>query len=115
MEGLIFFLLGGIISWFISHYYYQRSDKKTPSWFSVKNIKKLLSQKPEDLDWTAKQIVNLYNRNLYDEQSGDPLPYNFCPKCGSKNLKKSMYDDYEGDESYFIITCEDCKWSDWTQ
>jgi predicted nucleic-acid-binding Zn-ribbon protein len=114
-EAIAFFILGALISWGISHYYYHRGNKEVPAWFSVENIKEILAKNPEDINWTAKQIVGLYNKKVIDEKSSDPLPFNFCPKCGSENLKRSMHEDYEHDESYYLISCEKCGWSDWTQ
>ncbi len=46
---------------------------------------------------------------------GDPLPYIVCPSCGSSNLKRSSATDYERDEIYYVIECEECKWSDCSQ
>lgn len=45
----------------------------------------------------------------------DPLPYIACPKCGSENLERNKMTDYHHDEIYYMITCKDCGWSNWTQ
>jgi predicted nucleic-acid-binding Zn-ribbon protein len=115
VEAIIFFICGAIISWGISHYYYQRSNQETPDWFSVSSIKEILTKNPDDIDWTAQQIVNLYNKKVFNNHSSDPLPFNFCPKCGSEKLERSTHDDHERDKSYFLISCKECGWSDWTQ
>ena len=114
-ETVISFVLGAAISWGISHYYYYRGNRETPSWFSTENLKEILTKNPEDVDWTARQIVKLYNKNVFDESSSDPLPFRACPKCGSENLKRSSHNDYQNDESYFVISCNQCDWSDWSQ
>ena len=112
---LLFFALGAAISWGISHYYYKRGNQETPGWFSVERIKELLAKNPEDIDWTARQIVDLYNKKVFDDSSSDPLPFNCCPLCGSERLERAMHSDADGDEDYFIISCKECHWSDWTQ
>ena len=115
INAIIFFVLGAVASWAISHYYYRRGNKKRPDWFSIESIKEILTKHPEDMDWTARQIVNLYNEKIFDSNSSDPLPFNCCPKCGSEKLEKSTFDDYKRDESYYVISCKECGWSDWTQ
>lgn len=115
MESLIYFILGGVLSWVISYHFYHRGSRETPDWFSVANIKELLTKKPDDIDWTAQQIVNLYKNKIFDFYSGDPLPFNHCPKCGSSKLKRSSLTDKKRYDLYHFIKCEECEWSDWTQ
>lgn len=115
MESLIYFILGVVLSWIISRHFYRRSNKETPDWFSITNIKEVLTKKPDDIDWTAQQIVNLYNNKIFDFGSGDPLPFSHCPKCGSDKLKRSSFTDEKRDDAYYSIECGECKWSDWTQ
>jgi hypothetical protein len=47
--------------------------------------------------------------------SGDPLPYLVCPSCASADLKRYTADDPARDDTYYIIECNGCGWSDWTQ
>ena len=115
MENFVFFILGALVSFGVSFYYYKRGSLEKPEWFSVENIKEILTKNPEDVDWTARQIVELYNNKIYEKDSPDPLPYNCCPRCGSERLKKSSYQDEQRDAFYFLIGCEDCKWSDYTE
>ena len=118
MENLIFSFLGiffgGSISWIISRHYYNRGNKEIPRWL-LPGIKEILAKKPDDIDWTAQQIVNLYNNKIFDFGSGDSLPFNHCPKCGSDKLKRSSFTDEKRDDAYYSIECEECGWSDWTQ
>lgn len=115
MENLIFFALGAVVSLVISYYYYKKGSQEKPDWFSVESIKEILAVHPEDIDWTAKQIVDLYNNKVYEKDGSDPLPYNCCPRCGSERLSKSSYQDEERDAYYFLISCDDCEWSDYTE
>lgn len=115
MENVIFFILGAAISWATQHFYYRRSDKKKPEWFNVESIKGILAKNPEDIDWTAEQILNLYKHRVYSSDPSDPLPYNICPNCGSAELERGSYNDDQRDETYFVINCKSCKWSNWTQ
>lgn len=60
-----------------------------------------------------KAIVKKYHEVIHDPD--DPLGIAVCPKCGSPDLKKMMYTDYERDENYYIAECTKCNYTDWTQ
>lgn len=113
IESITFFILGSSLSWLVLRYYYKLGDKQTPSWFSLEKIKDILTKNPENIDWTAKQIVNLYNNKISDDSC--PVGYKFCPRCGSDNLDGDTFNDYDADEIYYILSCRDCGWSDCTQ
>lgn len=71
--------------------------------------------KPDDVD-----LAQLLQRHLNDvtrrnARTGDPMPILVCPSCGSNELKRASVDDVAGDETYYIIECGVCSWSDWTQ
>lgn len=38
-----------------------------------------------------------------------------CPECISKELRRSNVTDYQRDELYYVIECENCGWNEWTQ
>ena len=116
---LISAVLGGIFSWLITHIYSKKTLSDQEIIFSKlsDNLKKtILYSKAKNL--TVKDLNNLIEKQTIDYkdmQSGDPLPYKACPKCGSKNLKKGEYMDYKKDESYYVVRCKKCGWQDWTQ
>ena len=60
-------------------------------------------------------IVKKFHEVTYDSDSGKILAFRACPNCGSTRLKRSCATDYEHDEEYFFIECNDCGWSEWTQ
>lgn len=60
-------------------------------------------------------VFKKYNELIYDTDTEDPLPFKICPNCGSDKLERSSATDYQHDETYFMIRCKDCDWSDWTQ
>ena len=62
-----------------------------------------------------KAIVKKYNELIYVSDTENPLPFTACPLCGSKKLQRSSAVDYQHDEVYYMIKCEDCGWSDWSQ
>lgn len=114
MENLIFFALGSAVSFGISYYYFKRSSQEKPEWFSTKNVKDILTKHPEDIEWTAKQIIDLYNNKVFNwSDDSDPLPYNFCPECGSERLER--YGVSNIDSHLFVIKCKDCDWSNHTE
>lgn len=59
-----------------------------------------------------RRLNDLAKANLGD---GDPFGWLVCPGCGSENLLRGSATDYQRDNSYFTINCEDCGRSDWTQ
>lgn len=115
MSEILFFIAGAVVSCVVSYYFFRRGNKETPKWFTVDKIKEIITKKPEDVNWTAKQIVNLYNNKVYSDASGDPLPFKFCPTCGSDKLKRGSHTDTARDEWYCFVECEECGWSDWSQ
>jgi hypothetical protein len=62
-----------------------------------------------------RAIVRKYHEVIHDEDSRDPFGLKACPRCGGTKLKRSSFTDYDRDEMYFILTCEECGWGDWTQ
>jgi hypothetical protein len=62
-----------------------------------------------------KAIVKKYHEIIQDPKGQDPFGLRACPKCGSTNLQGGTYTDYERDEVYYVLTCKECGWSDWTQ
>lgn len=113
-SNFLFFILGSLVTFFVTAYFYKRQSNETPTWFSLSSIKEILAKNPNDINWSAKQIVNLFKKKVYKE-SDEPLPYNYCPECGSSKLKGQPIADNGNDELYYSILCEDCGWSDWTQ
>lgn len=116
MQMFIGVVLGGLIGWIITHLYYKKSSndlheivEKLPE--SI--IQPILEDKREHL--TVSELNELLKTKTIDSETNDPLPYIACPKCGSGKLNRSSATDYDRDEMYFIINCEDCGWSQWTQ
>ncbi|MHA1368997.1 MAG: TIR domain-containing protein [Promethearchaeota archaeon] len=62
-----------------------------------------------------KAVVKKYHEVIYDPNAKDPFGIVVCPRCGSERLKGSSFTDYQHDEVYFILACEECGWSDCTQ
>ncbi len=63
----------------------------------------------------VRAIVKKYHEVIYDPNAKDPFGVKFCPTCGSDKLKGSSVTDYAHDEEYFILSCQKCNWSTWTQ
>lgn len=38
-----------------------------------------------------------------------------CPSCGGDDFKRSQTIDYQRDDTYYIIECNECGWGDWTE
>jgi hypothetical protein len=62
-----------------------------------------------------KAIVKKYHEVIHDPDARDPFGLVACPQCGSNRLRGSSFTDYARDDLYYILQCEECGWSDWTQ
>lgn len=60
-----------------------------------------------------KQLARAYNHHLYDED--DHMGYRFCPTCGNDRLERGQYVDRQHDRLYYVIKCDACGWSDWSE
>lgn len=67
------------------------------------------------VDMDYRLLAQAFQRHLWDSDSNEPLPFRFCERCGSKSLSRSSMMDQARDEQYFLIECDDCGWSEWTQ
>lgn len=64
-------------------------------------------------------IASIESLVLLNERENSPIYEYFgitkCPKCKSLKLKANSHLDEQHDEMYYIVECQDCGWSDWTQ
>lgn len=70
--------------------------------------------RPSDVEIARRLQVRLLDL-AHGHLSGDPLPFLVCPSCGSPGLKRTEATDYEHDRTYYIIECQACKWTEWTE
>lgn len=119
MELLLGLLGGGLISWFITRFYYLKSSNDQRILFAKlpEVLKKLVIQDKHD-KLTIRELNELINQKVTDTSSKDSLPYIACPKCGSINLNKSSEELVDFDEDgphlitfYDTINCKECGWS----
>lgn len=117
-------ILGGLISWAITHRYYVRSGRDQKAVFNKlsSDLKELiLSDKRDSL--SVADLNDLLRKRVIDRASHGPLPYKVCPKCGSENIfgsKDFIVDAELGDNGmpfhtatpYKTIECDDCGWKD---
>lgn len=111
--GIIF---GALFSWFITHWYYQRSNsdqKLIYSKLSDELRKEIRESKNDNL--TVKDLNKLIGNKTINSNSKEPLPYKACPKCGSEQIKKSQWYSHSDVEIWFTIKCKECGWSESTQ
>lgn len=117
-------ILGGIITWVITHIYYKRSrrDQNAVSDKLSLELKRLiLDDKRKSL--TVTDLNELLRDKVIDRTSSETLPYKVCPKCGSENISRStdfIVDEEAGDDGgtfqtaapFGIIQCLECGWRD---
>ena len=117
-------LIGGLITWGITHWYYMLSRRDQQAVFGKLSSElrdMILADKRSNL--SVKDLNELLRGTVIDKTSIDPLPYRVCPKCGSENIYRSrdfIVDSDMGDDGmpvhitapYKMIVCEDCGWRD---
>lgn len=101
-------ILGALITWVVSWFYYRKQTSETPAWFTEEAIKVILKQHPENLDWTTDQILKLYKNKIH---GSDDIPYGVCPECGSDAIKHSLSFDEVHDDEYEDHECQKCGWT----
>ena len=115
-------LLGGFISWIITHSYYKKSSVEQKAIFnklSTEIKQTILKDKRDSL--TVKELNELLEEKVIDRESKDTLPFKACPKCGSENIvsgEDAIVDYDVGDEGepvpsptlYGTVKCRDCGW-----
>jgi len=72
-------------------------------------------------DVRSKLSVEELNQLIYEKtvdeeagRAGEPLPYRACPKCGSGTLSRSTVEG-RGGHVYYIISCQDCGWFEYSE
>jgi len=63
----------------------------------------------------VRAIVRKYHEVTYDPEAKDPFGINACPQCGSDRLRGSGHTDHNRMERYWILACQECGWSTWTE
>jgi len=119
LQSLLSFILGALITWLITHYYYKKSTdilSKLPD-----EIIKKIELDPRD-KLSIKDLNDLIDFRTRDFTKQGLDSYIACPKCGSKLIKeKDLLDvdvdsDPDGFGSYYPIfadslKCNNCGWS----
>ena len=111
--NVIFLVVGGLLSWLITHRYYRRSTVEVPTWihetpeWAIPLIEALPDQ-PISLD----RLIELYQNALDNgEISVDPHSgYVKCPRCGASSSQFESWqdmDDRRGD-LYYGMKCRAC-------
>lgn len=116
-------IIGGLISWAITHIYYEKSSKDQKIIYDkltedIRNI--ILEDKRSSL--SIKELNELIHKKVTIEGSNDKYPYKFCPKCGSESINR--YTDHvvdgemnDGEPSYSatpfeVVECKSCGWKE---
>lgn len=110
-ELIIGIVAGGLVSWLVTHLYYQRSSTEVPEWA------KLLIAKLPDSPVSPERLIQLYHEAL---DSGDLTPdpvsgYVACPKCGaqSSEFETQTAHDPKHDDTYYSRVCKKCGTEVW--
>ena len=74
-----------------------------------------MTEHPRDIEIAQKLQARLHELTAANIHPADPFGVIICPTCDSEDLKCSSPCDPARDETYYIIECQSCGWSDWTQ
>ena len=119
LQFVLGMITGGIISWEITHVYYKKSSanqKKLYNKLTDKIRNAILNDNREKL--SVSELNKLIREKTIDKNVGEAIPYMFCPKCGSDELKRTS--DVEVDHQpegpqllyhFDIIQCRQCGWT----
>ncbi len=118
MEIILFILgvvLGGVISWWVSHAYYRKANHDQKRLFDKLSgdVRSAILQDKRDSLSVRDLNELLEKKTIKSPLDGDPLPYKACPKCGSEKLKRQEINT--DDDNYYVIQCSECQWNEWTQ
>ncbi len=108
---IILFVLGSLITWFVSKYYYQKGNKQTPEW-AKPLIEALPNSKPseEELLKIVQDYIDAGNAIIHQ-----PTQRLVCPKCG-KTAKNFHDDDVSADDICMVKTsCPFCGWEQYNE
>lgn len=89
-------------------------DYREPSEAALREILTAVLGHPPSEDFLRTFVAKYHDLIIDDSRTGDPHPYKACPKCGSVKLRRSGAENHFG-EALYMIECEVCKWSDWSQ
>ncbi|HEC79170.1 MAG TPA: hypothetical protein ENI34_08540 [candidate division WOR-3 bacterium] len=104
-------ILGGVISWVITRYYYKKSSVKAPEW-----AKPLIEKLPE-VTPSLEELTALFQKEI-NKGTIKPHPvfqHVACPNCNApldKLKERIMGDDYT---TILEISCPNCGWNDWAE
>jgi len=117
-------VLGGLVSWAITHRYYIRSGRDQKAIYeklSADMRSLILADKRASL--SVEDLNALLRERVLDDSSTETLRYKACPKCGSENVypnRDYLVDVEAGDDGmpvhtatpYKTVECMDCGWRD---
>lgn len=118
MEIILFILgvvLGGAISWWITHAYYLKANREQKALFDKLpgDVRAAILEDSRSA-LSVRELNDLLEaKTIKQPWDGDPLPYKACPKCGAERLERGEI--IKNDHNYYVIQCPACQWNDWTQ
>ena len=112
-------IFGAAISWFITRYYYLKSNHDQNHLFDKipDEIRKILLEDQRE-KFSVRELNELIRAKTIDIAKKGFDAYKACPKCGSINIKKGKTRIAEPDEEFhngiveLNIKCVDCGWEE---
>lgn len=114
LQDIIFLILGavlgGIIGWITSVYFYRKSNKEQAALYNklTSDIRELILADPRD-QLSVEELNELLE--LKTQKDGY---YIACPQCGNTKLKYGSFID-DREETWYATDCPSCGWSDVSQ
>lgn len=102
---LALFIVGAILSWGFTHWYYRKANTEVPDW-----AKPLIERYPV-IAPSVDELVDLYHEAVMGGRIV-PHPSGFvkCPECGASNDRFSAWQvaDHARDALFHGYKCDEC-------
>jgi len=112
LQFIVGLLIGGFITWLVTHLYYRRSRRDAQRDQEIiynklsKEIRDAILQDDRE-KFTVPELCDLIN------SPSPSSPSNMvCPECGSANLRQHHSYVCATDDYFPYLECDNCGWSD---
>ncbi len=114
MNDKILFIIGIIITWLVTRFYYRLSAKDQKSILNKipEELKKAIRDDRREL-LTVKELNELLEQKTLDKSKDGLDVFKVCPKCGSAHLNRGKEWYVDGPDQawqFNILECADCRW-----
>jgi Zn ribbon nucleic-acid-binding protein len=113
VEIVVSAVVGGLVSWAITHYYDRRAFVRVPAWARplMKRLPKRMPSRAELRKVFREVLAEVRLEASEPEEEIDFDELEECPKCGSDDLESGDDENARG-RVFETIECLSCGWRD---